>query len=148
MQVTVLHLQDDLDAARMARFVKSRFDDPVVPITPKYGPVRIREIESDISKSSAVVLYVINPKLGIDRKTRKELQLAIKHNKLIYVVSSGAFKLPKDIEDYAYKEIYIADSESLVELLKKVKRSKKNKNFWKLIYHLLNLADLNRLVNA
>lgn len=143
MHVTVLHLQDDLEAARMARFVKSRFSEPRVSITPKYGPVRIDEIRSIVADSDAIVLYVIDPSVEFDRKTLREVKVAKEHGKPIYVVSSGSFKMPKVLSDYDQLEVYVSDSEGLAEALQRMKRAKKNKNFWRFIYHLLSLANLN-----
>ncbi len=129
----------------MARFLKSRIPAITMQITTKYGPVQTHELEEIISNSDAIVLYVIDPSVGIDRKTLREIQIARQYGKPICVVASMPFQLPKTLERYDKRHTYIATCDDILKTLQQMRQAQGLRHdFWKLVFHLLNLADLNR----
>ncbi len=146
MQVTVLHLQDDLDAAHVIWLAKDDISKHKIFITPKYGKFNLQDVRNYYNNSDAIILFVFDSSVPLDLKTKKEIQLAIKENKDVYVIAPQNWKLPKLLKNYKKLRLIPMSYESLIEIVQKKRKKTIEKIVLPIMLHAL--AKRNRYGQA
>ncbi len=136
MQVTVLHLQDDLDAVHILRSYEFSFPNLRLRITPKFGKFFFQHSKEVIGKSDVVVLFISETGIPLDSKTIKELKEAIRQRKPIIVVMPSRAKLPSLLSTYDNVVVYKPIVKYMEEIFRSVKSSSNAIDL--LVYKLLS----------
>ncbi|NPA33763.1 MAG: hypothetical protein GXO48_02410 [Chlorobi bacterium] len=140
MDITVLHLHDDVEAARLLRLYEFSYPNLRIHVTPKYGKFDVNTVRKYLDKSSVVVLFIFDQNVSFDERTELELKEAIKLRKPIVVVAPSNFDIPNFLLNYDNVKIYAPSKKYILEFFERSEQ--KGNTLDLLIYKLLSEIHL------